>query len=40
MLSQLKVNDDITSFERISLRVQVLLGALAVAGGGTDNNTN
>lgn len=33
-----KVNDDITSFERICLHVQVLRGALA--GGGTDNNSN
>lgn len=36
MLSQLKVSDGVTSFERISLRVQVPRGALA--GGGTDNN--
>lgn len=40
MLSQLKLNDDITRFERISLRVQVLQGALAVAEGGTNNNSN
>ena len=38
MLSQLKLNDDITRFERIGLSVQVLRGALA--GGGTDNNSN
>lgn len=40
MLSQLKLNDDNTRFERISLRVQVLQGALAVAEGGTNNNSN
>lgn len=40
MLSQLKLNDDITRFERISLRVQFLQGALAAAWGGTNNNSN